>query len=104
MKIKKTIPQPTDQDFVNITWQIVYSGRSHFKLKLSEAFAGFVEYNMTETKEVQQEIQRTSEIIRQCISLSFVAFVLIWLIEGLVGNQVRKGSHPRRTFFTSILG
>ena len=71
---------------------------------ISEAFPGIAYYNMTDTKEVQQEVQLQSEVIRQCIILTFVALVLIRLVEGLFGNQVRKGSHPRRTFFISMLG
>jgi len=42
--------------------------------------------NMTETKEVLQNLQHISEIT-----------------QGLLGNQVRKGSHPRRTFFIFML-
>jgi hypothetical protein len=102
MKIQ-IIHQSTDQEFVDITWQIVYSGQSNLKLMLSEAFPGFA-YNMTETKEAQQEMQLTAEFFRQCIILTFVALVLIRLVEGLLlGNQVRNGSHPLRRFFVSIL-
>lgn len=37
-------------------------------------------------------------------SRNFVTLVLIRLVEGLLGNRVRKGSHPRRTFLISMLG
>ena len=71
---------------------------------ISDIFPWFVDYNMTETKEVQQEVQLRTEIIRQCLILTIVTLVLIRLVEGLFGNQVRKGSHPRRAFFISVLG
>jgi hypothetical protein len=100
----QTVPPSTDQEFVDITWQIVYSGRTFFKFKISESFTGFMYYNMTETKEFQQEVQHNTEIIRLCIILTCVVLVLIRLVEGLRGNQVRKGSHPRRIFFISMLG
>lgn len=80
-------PLLPDQEFVDISWQIVYSGRSHLKLMLFDGYPWVSDYNMTETKEVQQEVQHSAEIIL-----------------GLFGNQVRKGSHPRRTFLISMLG
>ena len=76
---------------------------------LSEALPSFSGYNMTEKKEVQQDMQLTTEIIRQCIT-SLTNFMLrlyylwFWLLEGLIGNQVREGSHPRRTFFLTMFG
>ena len=105
MKIQ-TILQSTDQEFVDIsTWQIIYSGRTPLKLMLSEAFSGLTGYKMTETQELQQEVQHTMEFIRQCIILNLSLLCLYgWLVDGLLGNQVRKGSHPRRIFFISILG
>ena len=71
---------------------------------ISDGFPRFADYNMTETNEVQQEVQHSTEILRQCIFPPFVTLMLIRLVEGLLGNQVRKGSHPRRTFLASILG
>ena len=63
--------KPADREFVDISWQIVYSGRSHLKLMLSDGFPRFADYNMTETKEVQQEVQLTTETIRQFIIPKF---------------------------------
>ena len=73
----QTIPQPTDQDFVDVTWQIVYSGRSHLKLMLSETLPSFAGYNMTETKEAQQDIQLTTELIRQYIILNLLSLLCL---------------------------
>ena len=70
---------------------------------ISDGFMGFAYYNMTETMEAQQEVQLRTETIRQCIIQTFVTLVLIRLVEGLFGNRVRKGSHPRRTFFITML-
>ena len=47
---------------------------------LSETFPGYMHYNMTETKEVLQEVQLQTELFRQCIVLNFVALVLIRLV------------------------
>ena len=73
---------------------------------LSDSVAGLTDYNMTEAKELQQEVQHASEFIRQYIILTSSLLCLYrdgWL-EGLLGNQVRKGSHPRRVFFITVLG
>ena len=73
---------------------------------LSDEFPIYSDFNMTERKEFQQEAQHNAEILRQYIILNFChnCAYMVRLVEGLFGNQVRKGSHPRRTFLISMLG
>jgi hypothetical protein len=73
----KTIHQSTDQEFVDITWEIVYSGRSHLELMFLDAYPGSY-VNMTETEEVLQNLQHNSEIIRQCYHLNFCRVLCLY--------------------------
>ena len=58
--------QSTDQDFVEITWQIVYSGQTPFKLSLSEVLSDIgMKYNMAKMEDIEQHVQFNSEIICQ---------------------------------------
>lgn len=105
----QTVPQLADEDFVDITWNIVYSGRTPIKFSLSESLFPYNAndyYNMTAEEDLQQQAQHFSEVMRQSsliwIIISIYIVVLV-IIEGLRGNRLSPDYHPRRIFLTGFL-
>ncbi|KAF8811336.1 hypothetical protein BYT27DRAFT_7161118 [Phlegmacium glaucopus] len=76
-----------DKEFVDITWEIVYSGQTPAKLKLSEAIQPPFAYNMTDTEANRQALQLGLETM-----------------QGFRGHRLSEDRHPRRTIFVGVLG
>ncbi|KAF8962869.1 hypothetical protein BDZ97DRAFT_1823175 [Flammula alnicola] len=80
-----------DEEFVDIKWNIAFSGRTPEKLAIADgagiALGNYQEFNMTESGDKKEAAQANVEFY-----------------QGLAGYRFRDEAHPRRLFFLNAVG
>ena len=90
----------TDEEYINLTWKLSYSGGSPRTIMLSNAFGLIQEYNMTDTEYNKAMAHRAAQSMReQSFPMSVLCLTCIYIPEGLHGHQFEENIHPRRVFF-----
>ncbi|KDR66891.1 hypothetical protein GALMADRAFT_232296 [Galerina marginata CBS 339.88] len=79
--------QVPDEDFVNITWNVSFIGRTPEKLVLADFVSTKLEFNMTDT-------ERNRLLTHSNLETSY----------GLFGHSFRDDYHPRRIMVLTIIG
>ncbi|KAJ6573041.1 hypothetical protein DFH09DRAFT_1152229 [Mycena vulgaris] len=82
-----TTMAPIDQDVLNVTWHLSYSGRTPEKLTMGEIYGSSInhEWNMSQSDHALEENR-----------------LLIEGFNGLFGLRHPEAAHPRRQFFAII--
>ena len=90
----------TDEEYINLTWKLSYSGGSPRAIMLSKAFGLSREYNMTDTEYNKAMAHRTAQSMREhCFPASLLCLTCVYIPEGLHGHQFEENIHSRRVFF-----
>ena len=87
----------TDEEYINLTWKLSYSGGSPRTIMLSNAFGLIQEYNMTDTEYNKAMAHRTAQSMReQSFPMSVLCLTCIYIHpRGSTWTPVRRKHTPK---------
>ena len=84
-----------DEEYINLTWKLSYSGGSPRAIMLSKAFGLSREYNMTDTEYNKAMAHRTAQSMREhCFPVSLLCLTCIYR-RGSAWTPIRRKHTPK---------